>query len=177
MRCSKPKLKKIENTSSGVKITWSKVTGADKYYIYRKTSGGSYSKIGTTTKTYYTDKKAKSGKKYYYIVKAVNEAGSSDSSSSKSIKYLADPTLKTPKSTKKGITLNCSKVTGAQGYVIYYKTGSGNYKKLTTVKGNSKVKYTHTKAKKGKTYTYKVKAYYSKTYSAYSNAKKIKDKY
>ena len=181
LKCDKPSLKKIENTADGVKIIWAKETGADKYYVYRKTgSSGKYSKIATVkgnSKVTYTDKKAKSGKKYYYYVKAVNEAGSSDSSSSKSILHLADPTLKTPKSTKKGITLNWSKVTGAQGYVIYYKTGSGSYKKLTTVKGNSKVKYTHTKAKKGKTYTYKVKAYYSKTYSAYSNAKKIKDKY
>lgn len=60
---------------------------------------------------------------------------------------------------------NCGELTGAQGYVIYCKTGSGSYKKLVTVKGNSKVKYTHTKAKKGK------------TYSAYSNTKTIKDKY
>ena len=177
LKCSKPKLKEIENTGDGVKITWGKVTGADKYYVYRKVKGGSYSKIGTTTKTSYTDKKAKSGKKYYYYVKAVNEVGSSDSSKSLSKLYLSDPTLKTPKSTKKGVKLEWSKVKGAEGYVIYYKTGSGSYKKLTTVKGNSKVKYTHTKAKKGKTYTYKVKAYYSKTYSAYSNAKKIKDKY
>ena len=177
LKCSKPKLKEIENTEDGIKITWGKVSGADKYYVYRKVKGGSYSKIGTTTKTSYTDKKAKSGKKYYYYVKAVNEVGSSDSSKSLSKLYLSDPTLKTPKSTKKGVKLEWSKVKGAEGYVIYYKTGSGSYKKLTTVKGNSKVKYTHTKAKKGKTYTYKVKAYYSKTTSAYSNAKKIKDKY
>ncbi len=176
LKCSKPKLSKIENTADGVKITWGKVSGADKYYVYRKTSG-SYKKIATTSKAYYTDKSAKSGKKYYYVVKAVNEAGSSDSSKSLSKLYLSDPTLKTPKSTKKGIKLEWSKVKGAEGYVIYYKTGSGSYKKLTTVKGSSKVAYTHTKAKKGKTYTYKVKAYKSKTYSAYSNAKKIKDKY
>ena len=177
LKCSKPKLKEIENTEDGIKITWGKVSGADKYYVYRKVKGGSYSKIGTTTKTSYTDKKAKSGKKYYYYVKAVNEAGSSDSSKSLSKLYLSDPTLKTPKSTKKGVNLEWSKVKGAEGYVIYYKTGSGSYKKLTIVKGSSKVTYTHTKAKKGKTYTYKVKAYKSKTYSAYSNAKKIKDKY
>lgn len=177
LKCSKPKLKGIENTSDGVKITWGKVSGADKYEVYRKVKGGSYSKIGTTAKTYYADKKAKSGKDYYYTVKAINEAGKSDSSSAKSIKHLADPTLKTPKSVKKGITLKWGKVTGAQGYVIYYKTGSGSYKKLATVKGSSKVSYTHTKAKKGKKYTYKVKAYYSKTYSAYSNTKTIKDKY
>jgi fibronectin type 3 domain-containing protein len=176
LKCSKPKLSKIENTADGVKITWGKVSGADKYYEYRKTSG-SYKKIATTTKAYYTDKDAKSGKKYYYVVKAVNEAGSSSASSSKSILYLADTTLSTPKSTKSGITLKWKKVTGAEGYQVWRTTGSGSYSKIATVKGNSKVTYTDKKAKKGKKYTYKVKAYKSKTYCAYSNTKTITDKY
>ena len=177
LKCEKPSLKKIENTDDGVKITWGKVNGADKYYVYRKTDNGSYTKIGSTSKTAYTDKKAKSGKKYYYVVKAVNEAGSSASSNSKSIKYLSKPTLKTPSTTKKGIVLKWNKITGASGYVIYRKTGSGSYSKIATVKGNSKISYTDKTAKKGKKYTYKVKAYYSKTYSVYSNTKTIKDKY
>ena len=178
LKCSKPKFSKIENTTDGVKITWGKVSGADKYDVYRKTGGsGKYSKIGTTSKTYYTDKKASSGKKYYYYVKAVNEAGCSEASSSKSILYLADTTLSTPKSTKSGITLKWKKVIGAEGYRVYRKTGSGSYSKIATVKGNSKVSYTDKKTNKGKTYTYKIKAYKSKTTSAYSNTKKIKDKY
>ncbi len=178
LECSKPSLKTISNTTSGVKITWGKVKGADEYNIYRKVKGGSsYRKIGTTTKTTYTDKTAKSGKKYYYYVKAVNEAGSSDASSSKSILYLADPTLKTPSSTKKGIVLKWNKITGAEGYRVYRKTGSGSYKKIATVKGSTKVTYTDKSAKKGKTYTYKIKAYKSDNTSVYSNEKKIKDKY
>ena len=177
LKCSKPKLKEIENTEDGVKITWGKVSGADKYVVYRKTGSGSYKEIGTTKKTSYTDKKAKSGKKYYYVVKAVNEAGKSDSSKSLSKLYLADTTLSTPKSTKKGVTLKWKKVAGAEGYQVWRKTGSGSYSKIATVKGSTKVTYTDKKAKKGKTYTYKIKAYKSKTTSAYSNAKKIKDKY
>lgn len=54
---SKPKLKSIENTEYGVLTKWGKVSGADSYAVYRKTKGGKYKKIGTTTKTYYTDKK------------------------------------------------------------------------------------------------------------------------
>ena len=178
LKCSKPKLKSIENTEYGVLIKWGSVKGADSYEVYRKTgSKGKYSKIGTTSKTYYTDKKASSGKKYYYYVKAVNETGSSSASSSLSKYYLADTTLSTPKSTKSGITLKWKKVTGADGYMVYRKTGSGSYSKIATVKGNSKVTYTDKKAKKGKTYTYKIKAYKSKTYSAYSNTKSVTDKY
>ena len=85
--------------------------------------------------------------------------------------------MKTPSSTKKGIVLKWNKITGADGYMVYRKTGSGSYSKIATVKGNTKVTYTDKSAKKGKTYTYKIKVYKSKTYSAYSNAKKIKDKY
>ena len=82
-----------------------------------------------------------------------------------------------PAQTTTTITLKWSKVTGASGYVIYRKTGSGSYKKLKTEKGVSNLSYRDSSAKKGKTYTYKVKAYKSKTYSAYSNTKTIKDKY
>ena len=176
-KCSKPKLKTISNTSSGVKITWGKVSGADKYRVYRKTKGGEWKYIGSTSKTGYTDKTAKSGTKYYYAVRARNEAGNSSLSSSLSKYYLADPTLKTPKSTKNGVSLKWTKITGAQGYIIYRKTGSGSYKKLKTEKGVSNLSYVDKSAKKGKKYTYKVKAYYSKTYSAYSNTKTITDRY
>lgn len=171
------KLSKISNTRSGVKITWGKVKGADSYNVYRKTKSTAYKKIGTTKNAYYTDKKAKSGKRYYYYVKAVDEGVSSSASKSKSILHLADPTLKTPSSTKSGITLKWSKVTGADGYMVYRKTGSGSYIKLKTEKGVSNLAFRDKSAKKGKTYTYKVKAYKGKSYSAYSNAKKIKDKY
>ena len=176
-KCSKPKLKSISNTSSGVKITWGKVSGADTYRVYRKTKNGSWKYLGSTSKTGYTDKTAKSGTKYYYAVRARNEAGNSSLSSSLSKYYLSDPTLKTPKSTKSGISLKWTKVTGAQGYIIYRKTGSGSYKKLKTEKGVSNLSYVDKSAKKGKKYTYKVKAYYSKTSSAYSNTKSITDKY
>ena len=177
LKCSKPKLKTISNTEYGVKITWSKVSGADTYRVYRKTSKSDWKYLGSTSKTGYTDKTAKSGTKYYYAVRARNEAGNSSLSSSLSKLYLADPTLKTPSSTKSGISLKWTKTAGAQGYIIYRKTGSGSYTKLKAEKGVSNLSYVDKSAKKGKKYTYKVKAYYSKTYSAYSNTKTITDKY
>ncbi len=172
-----PTLKSIANTGYGVKITWGKVTGAEKYNVYRKVSGGTYKYIGATSNTYYTDKTAKSGTKYYYAIRAKKGETVSALSSAKSIYHLADTTLKNPTSTTSGIKLSWSKVTGAEGYIIYRKTGSGSYTKLKTEKGVSNLSYTDTSAKKGKKYTYKVKAYKSKTYSAYSNTKTITDKY
>ncbi len=177
LKCTKPAMKSIENTEYGVLTKWGKVKGADRYRIYRKTSKTEWEYIGYTTNTYYTDKTAKSGTKYYYAVKAINEAGSSSRSGALSKYYLADPTLNTPSSTSKGIGLRWSEVKGAEGYIIYRKTGSGSYSRLKVEKGASNVTYRDTTAKKGKKYTYKVKAYYSKTYSAYSNTKTITDKY
>ena len=177
LKCSKPTMKSIENTQYGVLSKWGKVKGADKYYVYRKASGGSYSRIASTTNTYYTDKAAESGTKYYYMVKAINEAGASASASALSRYYLEDTILNTPSSTSKGIGLRWSAVTGAEGYKIYRKTADGSYKLISTEKGVDNLVFRDTTAEKGVKYTYKVKAYYSKTYSAYSNTKSITDKY
>ncbi len=177
LKCSKPTLKKISNTEYGVKVTWNEVKGADSYRVYRKTSKGEWTYIGSTTKTGYTDKTAKSGTKYYYAVRARNEAGNSSLSSSLSKFYLDNPTMKTPSSTKSGVKLTWTKTGGAQGYMVYRKTEGGSYSRIATVKGSAKVTYTDSSAKKGKKYYYKVKAYYSKTYSAYSNTKSVTDKY
>ncbi len=71
---STPKLTSASNTSSGVKVKWEKVTGAQGYKIYRKTSEkGNWKLIDTTTnnkKFNFVDKTAKNGKTYYYSVQA-----------------------------------------------------------------------------------------------------------
>ena len=67
--------------------------------------------------------------------------------------------MKTPSSSSKGIALKWTKTTGAEGYIIYRKTGTGSYTKLKPEKGVSNLAYRDKSAKKGKKYTYKVKAY------------------
>lgn len=177
LKCSKPALKTIENTEYGVLVKWSKVKGGDYYRVYRKTKNSEWEYLDSTKNGYFTDKTAKSGTKYYYAVRARNEAGNSSRSSSLSKYYLEDPTLNTPSSTSKGIGLRWSKVNGAEGYMVYRKTADGSYKRITTEEGISNVTFRDTSTKKGTKYYYKVKAYYSKTYSAYSNTKAITDKY
>ncbi len=172
LKCSKTTLKTIANTSYGVKITWSKVKGADSYKVYRKLKGGEYSYIGKTTNTYYTDKTANSGKTYYYIVKACNEAGNSASSSSLSIKYLAKPEIKTADTKTTCIYLKWTRIPGAGGYRVYRKSGSGDFERIATVKGGATVTYKDKTANLNKVYTYKIKAYNDKYTSVYSATKK-----
>ena len=62
------------------KISWSKVTGADKYYVYRSTNGKDYTILIKTTKTSVTNTGAKKGTKYYYKVKAICSANTNANS-------------------------------------------------------------------------------------------------
>ena len=64
----------ITLSSSGLpKITWNAVDGAEKYEIWRSTTGeaGSFSKMYTQTSTTYTNTTAKAGVTYYYKVRAI----------------------------------------------------------------------------------------------------------
>ena len=65
---------KITTSNGKPKLSWSKVTGADKYYVYRSTNGKDYTLLIKTTKTSVTNTGAKKGTKYYYKVKAICSA-------------------------------------------------------------------------------------------------------
>jgi len=178
-RLSKVTTESATNTADGVKVVWKPVSKCSGYRVYRKTEDGSWKRIATvkgSTKSYYTDKTAKSGTKYIY--KVVAYSGSYISYYTEASRYyLEAPELLSAKSGKTGVTAKWETVKGASGYYVYRKEADGSYKKLATVKGGTKYSYLDKSAKKGRTYTYKVKAYYSKTTSAYSNAKKVTDKY
>ncbi len=174
-----PVVKVANNKTTSITVSWSKVSGAQKYYVYRKAgSATSWTRVKTTTSTSFTDKNVKNGTTYKYMVKAVDGTILSGyNTSGETIKRLAAPTPSSVTSSKSGITFKWGKVTGASGYIVYRKTGSGSYKQLATVKGSTKVSYFDKSAEKGKTYTYIVKAYSGSSKSASKTGLKIKDKY
>ena len=75
-RCARPVVKTDYWASTGKPyIKWDAVDGAGKYYIYRSGSkDGTYTLLGTTTATNYTDSKANAGYTYYYKVQAISSA-------------------------------------------------------------------------------------------------------
>ena len=176
---AKPTIKSIANTSSAIKLTWGKVGKIDEYELYRKAGSSSWKKLATLDKktTSYTDKSVKSGTKYSYKIRACTGDYKGSFSSAKSIVFLTKVNVTSATSGKTGITVKWGKVSGAKGYYVYRKTGSDSYKKLATVKSGSTVKYLDKSAKKGKTYTYYVKAYNGSYTSYNSNTVKCKDKY
>ena len=168
---------KIGNSSTSGKpmLTWNAVSGATSYKVYRATSkSGTYSLLGTTTATSYTNTGAKAGTTYYYRVKAVNDAGLSPysnivSGQSKAVTPKpAAPVVKIGHSASSGKpVLTWNAVSGATSYKVYRATSqSGTYSLLGTVTAMS---YTNTGAKAGVTYYYKVKAVNAAGESAYSN--------
>ncbi len=148
-------LKTVENTASGVKVTWGRLPGADKYIVYRKTAGKGWTRLGTTSGTSFTDKTAKSNVKYIYTVKG--QKGNTYSKYSKSgltLTYIAAPKI-TVKNITKGAYIEWSKVSGATCYIVYRKTANGQWKRLDVVE---KTNFTDVTAKSGVKYVYSVRA-------------------
>ena len=171
------------------KVTWSKVTGATSYKVYRSSNNKTY-KLMKTVKTsssrVYKSKGLEAGRTYYYKVRAVRKSGGTeylgikgDAVKLKTVLYKGE--IKSAKNTAKGTaTITWTGVNGAHGYKIYRSmTGKdGSFKLYKTVKNATK--YKNTGLKKGKTYYYKVKPYRvvngKNVYGALSVSKAVKIK-
>ena len=155
------------------KLTWSAVSGAASYRVYRSESRGTgYSLLGTTTSTSYVNTGAAVGKTYYYKVRALNvdgAAGAYSSTVSGAAKAVAPaaPTVTMTYSDGGKPKLTWSAVSGATSYRVYRSESRGTgYSLLGTTTSTS---YVNTGAAVGKTYYYRVKAVNSAGTSAYSN--------
>ena len=140
-------------------ISWTKIVGADKYWIYRSTDGKNFKYYDTTKNTSYKNSSTKIGTTYYYKIKAVTvsdgENVTSAYSNTKSIKCRpAAPSLSISRVNGKP-KLSWKAVDGASKYWIYRSTDGVNYKYYDTT---TKTGYTNTGASVGTTYYYKVKA-------------------
>ncbi len=158
---------KTSNKTSSITLTWSKISGAKSYYVYRKAPGeNSWKRLGIVTKNIYTDKNVKDGKIYKYTVKAYNgKTFSGYNTSGWSIKRLAAPKLKSIVNSTKGITVKWEKSVGASEYIVYRKTSSSSkWEKIATTESRS---YTDKKVKEGKSYIYTVVAVSGSSCSTY----------
>ncbi len=151
-----PAITGLENTKTGIKISWEKPAGAAKYRLFRK-SGSGWTKIADTTGASYTWTGAKSGTSYTFTVRCVNSAGTAYTSgylsAGKTIRFIQAPSISSLTSTSKGVKISWKKVTGAEKYRIYYKY-KDTWKKIADSTGTS---YTWTGAKSGTTYTFYIR--------------------
>lgn len=178
-----PTISSITNASTGVKLKWKKSSKATGYYVYRKTSSGSWKKIKTikkNTMVSYTDTTAKNGTTYSYKVTAYS-GKTTKSSSTKKITRVDVPTMSSLVS-KSCVSLT-AKVTSTKkmsGYQIQYSTSKSFGSSAVTVKLSSGTSASKTvKAlKSGKKYYVRARAYKTvsgkKYYPAWSSAKAVK---
>ena len=177
-------LKSYSNKTTSVKLSWKKVSGAKGYEVYRySTKYKKYVKIKTTSATNCYNSGLKAGNTYYYKVRAYKDASGKVlyGDFSKTLKTATAPSkvtkVKAKKASKSKIKLSWKKVKGASGYAVYMKTGNGKYKRVKTITKGSTVKYTKAKLKKGKKYTFKIRAYKKadkNIYGSYSTGKSYK---
>jgi hypothetical protein len=169
------------------KVTWTKVTGATAYKVYKSTNNKTYKLVKTvkaSSSRSYTSKGLDAGITYYYKVRAVQTSGKttywgikSSAVKLKTVLYKGEITY--AKNTAKGTaTIKWTGVNGAHGYKIYRSTTgkSGSFKQIKNAQYVTQ--YKDKNLKKGKTYYYKVKPYRKvngkMVYGTISPAAKIK---
>lgn len=168
-----------------VKLTWKKVSGVSGYQIYRKEAGGKYKKVCTASwkDTSWTDKKVNPGISYVYKIRSYSMVSGTARCSGFSGEKKAKTTLSVPVVTVKVSpdlynTVNWKKISGASGYMVYRKTASGKWTKLTTVKKSSTITYKDKKISANTIYEYMVRAYRNvngkKVTSSYKSSGKYK---
>ena len=149
-------------TTNTITLKWSKVIGATGYRVYvYNTKTGKYKTVKTTEGTVCTLKELKSGTTYKYAVKAYTKASDGEviwAESSVKITTATKPATLKVKTTagSKKVTLKWDEVRGATGYQVYMKAPEESYKKIKVTTDN---KYTVKNLKKGKTYSFRVRAY------------------
>ena len=169
-------------TTTGIILKWDTVLGADKYVVYRSQlvdgKWSDWKKLSTVKdgKTSTTDTTAESGVTYKYSVRAYIGSSYTERKSSKTIVFLAQPTLKIS-NTEAGIKGSWKTINGATGYVITRAEYNENTKKFgTAIKlgtaGATAKSFTDKTAKEGIKYKYTITAI-SDSYSSLASSGKV----
>ena len=175
------KLKSVSNTASGVKLKWPKSSGANGYIVLRAYPEDDYytriKYIYSGSTLSYTDTSASSGTRYCYSVRAFRQIGDTMylagyDSYGTYIYRLARPKVTKVSNTSTGVKVQWSQASGAAGYYVLRKNGSGSYKRIKTIKSGSTTSCVDKTAVNGVTYTYTVRAYKGNSKSAYVAAGK-----
>ncbi len=156
-----PTMKSAEPTGAdSIKITWTPVSGAEGYRIYRKSGTGSYKKVtdvAGSSKKSYTDTGRSLGTTYTYTVRAYygsRLSASQDGLSASTSDF--QPVMKSAAVVSStSIQVKWNSVSGAESYQLWRKTGDGKWK---NIKSTTKTSYKDTGLACGTTYSYAVKA-------------------
>ena len=143
-----------ENTENGIKLSWSKIEGAENYEISKETSEGR-KVIKLTPKTSYVDKKPVNGDMCSYRFRAVSSNNNGKVSKLK-ICRLAPVEITDATVDENSVTLTWKGFDTAKHYEIYKRVGDGELSKIETVSANT-LSYTDKDIDQDSLYNYAVK--------------------
>lgn len=128
-----------DSVKTGVYLCWYPVEGTCKYRVFYN-DGNGWKKAGDTMYTEYVWKGAKEGARYRFTVRCLSPDGKSYASGfdqwteyityKKPSDQLATPKINSVTLGELGITIEWGAVEDASRYRVFYKTGSGGWKKL-----------------------------------------------
>ena len=152
--------KAAANTARAIKLTWNKASGAQGYMLF-KANNGKWECIKNLTATSYVVTGLDSATNYKFAVRSYRK------SNGKTLASTSYPTVTTSTAPatvnfslaagKNSAVVKWTKVAGATGYIVYYKTSAnGSWQRLKVTTGTS---FTKTGLVSGRTYWFTVKAY------------------
>ncbi len=151
-----PYISRLDNTDSGVRISWSRIDRVCKYRVFVR-DGNRWRALGDTAGTSFVHKAAQSGVNYTYTVRCITANGkrylSNYYAKGWSTTYIGTPKAPVLKNTANGIQISWHRVAGAANYRIFRKTGGGNWVRIADTNRS----YLDTTAQNGVTYTYTVR--------------------
>jgi len=138
----KPALGSAKNGLCGITLTWSAVSSATGYTVYRHMGDGAWTavaEIGSGSTTTWLDKTLNNGAKAYYSVQAKQTSGSVTYVSSydrtgvsATRTFLLSAPVATASNEKEGIRISWTKVTDADKYVVLRSLGGSRWEKIAT---------------------------------------------
>ena len=175
-----------KRTTTSLTLRWNALSDVNAYYIYEyNNSTKSYTQLAKVAKnkTTYKIKGLNPGTKHTFAVRGSKVTlGKTYFSEYTTLFTATKPeavqTVKAVSSAKKTVKITVNRVSGANGYVVYYATSqNGKYKKLGAT---TKTAYTNKKLVSGTTYYFKIRAFTrinnETIYSGYSPVKSVRVK-
>ena len=156
-------------------VKWGAIKGAQGYYLYKKTNGGSWERIATIksgSTVSYVDKSAKeSGSKYAYTLKAYNGKVTSKNKTSETFIYLTNPVLALENVNIEGVDsvkITWEAVPGAVDYRVYRKAPGETSWQIIKDKTED-TEFIDSDVTGGTVYSYTVKAFNGSSTSKYTS--------
>ncbi len=157
-----PVLIGAEATGAGIVFSWEAYPDADRYTVYRKTAGASWTNLGKAYGTSFTDPNVVAGTTYWYTVRPVKNNDFIGGYDKTGVSATAIPIVPTgpvmidAQATATGIVASCEALPAADRYPVYRKADGDT--KWTNLGKAYDTSYTDTTGVAGTTYWYMVRA-------------------